>query len=249
MLSFVLSIAFVVALVRADVVPTAPGPNDVFNASSPCLIKWNVDTDGDWKNMTIKLMAGSNDNMQLVETVAVGLDGTDSAITPFSWTCPSVAPYSHIYFYEFTNGNDTGGSKWTTRFTIASPSGETTPPEHSSQPNGDNIPWGSGSTSDSDTKTGSRTYDAQSDTTAATSTRMHKLKATKTASLLDSSSDIKEPTLGLPSKQAQETAAVNPASTQVPMSCPGVQAMINGGQRLKSLSRTILVVFAIMSFM
>lgn len=53
MLSFVLSIAFAVALVRADVVPTAPGPNDVFNASSPCLIKWNVDTDGDWKNMTI----------------------------------------------------------------------------------------------------------------------------------------------------------------------------------------------------
>ncbi|KAK0242899.1 hypothetical protein EDD85DRAFT_308974 [Armillaria nabsnona] len=249
MLSFTLSIAFIVAIVRADVVPTAPGPSDVFNASSPCLIKWNVDTDGDWKNMTIKLMAGSNNDMQLVQTVAVGLDGTDPAVTPFSWTCPSVAPYSHIYFYEFTNGNDTGGSKWTTRFTIASPSGETTPPEYSSQPNGDNIPWGSGSTSDSDTKTGSRTYGTQSVTTAATSTRMHKLKGTKTASLPDPSSDITEPTLGLPSKQAQETAAVNPASAQVPMSCPGVQAMVNGEQRLKSLTRTIFIVFAIMSFM
>ncbi len=63
--------------------------------------------------------------------------------------------------------------------------------------NGDNIPWGSGSTSDSDTKTGSRTYGAQSVTTAASSTRMHKLKGTKTASHLDSSSDITEPTLGL----------------------------------------------------
>lgn len=249
MLSFALSIAFVVALVCADVVPTAPGPNDVFNASSTCLIKWNVDTNGDWKNMTIKLMAGSNNDMQLVQTVAVGLDGTDSAITPFSWTCPSVAPYSHIYFYEFTNGDDTGGSKWTTRFTIASPSGETTPAEHSSQPNGDNIPWGSGSTSDSDDKAGSSTYGAQSVTTTATSTRMHKLKGTKTASLLGSSSNIVEPTLGLPSKQAQETAAVNPASAQVPVSCPGVQAMFNGGQRLKNLSRTILIVFAIMSFM
>ncbi|KAK0468481.1 uncharacterized protein EV420DRAFT_1224872, partial [Desarmillaria tabescens] len=183
MLSFLFSISVVVALVRADVVPTAPGPNDVFNASSPCLIKWNVDADGDWKNMTIKLMAGSNDNMQLVETVAVGLDGTDSTVTPFTWTCPSVTPYSHIYFYEFTNGNDADGSKWTTRFTIASPSGETTPPEHSSQPNGDNIPWGTGSTSDtsdSDTKTGSHTYDDQSATATATSTRMRKLKASET---------------------------------------------------------------------
>lgn len=45
-------------------------------------------------------MSGSNDNMSTVATVASGLDGTDSSLSPYNWTCPEVDPYSAIYFYQ-----------------------------------------------------------------------------------------------------------------------------------------------------
>lgn len=84
----------------------------------------------------IGLMSGSNDNMTVVTTVATGLDGTNSSLFPFQWTCPEVDPYSAIYFYQvwqahlfllhvlltfraqFTNGNDRTDSQWTARFTV-----------------------------------------------------------------------------------------------------------------------------------
>lgn len=89
-------------------------------------------------------MAGSNSNMSLVTKVAEGLDGTNASLTPFSWTCPEVTPYSAIYFYQFTNGNLSANSTWTTRFTIASPAGVSDNPENLEQPNGDRVPWGAG---------------------------------------------------------------------------------------------------------
>lgn len=46
------------------------------------------------------LMSGSNNNMSIVTNVASELDGTDGSLTPYSWTCPEVDPYSTIYFYQ-----------------------------------------------------------------------------------------------------------------------------------------------------
>lgn len=130
----------------------------------------------------VDLMSGSNDNMTRVTTVASGLDGTDSSLSPYTWTCPEVDPYSAIYFYQvrlrvyravhlvrapvltnmqLTNGANSQESSWTTRFAvrlsqlpsrpdcshdlqITSPGGDSQPPEHTTQPAGDAVPWGEG---------------------------------------------------------------------------------------------------------
>lgn len=54
-----------------------------------------------------------------------------------------VSPNSAIYFYEFTSSSSTQ-KYWTTRFTITDENGNSTPPTQLTQPNGDNIPWGTG---------------------------------------------------------------------------------------------------------
>ena len=51
------------ALVRADPVPTAPGPGDVFKVGGQCSFTWTADTTGTWKEMTVELMSGSNFQM------------------------------------------------------------------------------------------------------------------------------------------------------------------------------------------
>ncbi|KAM5540502.1 hypothetical protein V8D89_005960 [Ganoderma adspersum] len=133
------------ALALASFTPTAPGPGDSFTAGSSCTIKWDADTPGGkWTNVSISLMTGSNNNMTPLSTVVSGLDGTDGSLSPYSWTCPEVDPYSSIYFYQFTNGDDMQGSQWTTRFTISSAFGNSEKPEYAIQPNGDPVPWGEG---------------------------------------------------------------------------------------------------------
>lgn len=107
-----------ISIALAGLVPTAPGPGEVFNAGTPCEIKWDVDMTGSWKNVTVglssvrlqpplwiltlplDLMSGSNSNMLFVANVAGALDGTDATLSPYSWTCPEVNPYSAIYFYQ-----------------------------------------------------------------------------------------------------------------------------------------------------
>ncbi|KAL0574672.1 hypothetical protein V5O48_007288 [Marasmius crinis-equi] len=103
-------------LVAGDFTPTAPGPGDSYAAGSQCQIKWEV---GDWKNVTISLMSGSNSQMEQITTVVSGLDGSNPSLSPYNWTCPEVSPYSAIYFYQFTNGEDVQNRKWTTRFTVS----------------------------------------------------------------------------------------------------------------------------------
>ena len=68
----------------------------------------------------LDLMSGSNSNMTLVANVAEDLDGTDSSLSPYTWTCPDVDPYSTIYFYQFTPAAtvDKSDTAWTTRFTV-----------------------------------------------------------------------------------------------------------------------------------
>ncbi|KAF9780186.1 hypothetical protein BJ322DRAFT_1145960, partial [Thelephora terrestris] len=89
-------------------------------------------------------MSGSNYNMTVVANVAEDLDGTDPSLSPYTWACPDVDPYSTIYFYQFNAAADKTNPAWTTRFTIASSAGETIVPPHSKQPNGDSVPWGIG---------------------------------------------------------------------------------------------------------
>ncbi|EGO01911.1 hypothetical protein SERLA73DRAFT_150964 [Serpula lacrymans var. lacrymans S7.3] len=124
--------------------PLRPGPGEIYRAGSSCLIAWGADKTKTWKNVTITLMSGSNLNMTSVIPVVTGLDGTDATLSPFNWTCPGVSPYADVYFYQFTNGDDVADSAWTTRFTIASPSGDTTSPQFSTQPDGQDVPWGYG---------------------------------------------------------------------------------------------------------
>ncbi|KAF8721815.1 hypothetical protein AX14_010166 [Amanita brunnescens Koide BX004] len=131
-------------LVSADVTPTDPGPNTVFNAGSNCNIDWLGDTSSTtaWQNMSIQFMTGSNFDMIPLTTVVENLDGTQSG--SYSWTCPQVTPPAPIYFYQFTAPN-TADKQWTARFTIATSSGQTVPAPDATQPgSGEQIPWGAG---------------------------------------------------------------------------------------------------------
>jgi len=136
-----------VSLIRADPVPTAPGPGDVFTEGADCTFAWTPDPTGVWRVMNVELMTGSNFAMIHLDTVAT-LDGTSQAVTSFSYPCPAVNPNSAIYFYQFTSPASTNRT-WTTRFAIADPSGATTPPSESTQPGtNEPIPWGIGALED-----------------------------------------------------------------------------------------------------
>ncbi|THU97673.1 hypothetical protein K435DRAFT_56072 [Dendrothele bispora CBS 962.96] len=134
-------------LVQAIVTPSAPGPGAVFKQGSNCDITWAGDADSttDWKNMAIELMTGDNFNMVHITTVATGQDG--SVDGKFTFTCPEVTPNAAIYFYQFSSPS-TSNLTWTTRFTIAGADGSTTAPSESKQPNGAEIPWGTGALKD-----------------------------------------------------------------------------------------------------
>ncbi|KAJ3918703.1 hypothetical protein F5877DRAFT_41974 [Lentinula edodes] len=138
-LAFLLVSAASTLLVRADVVPDTPATG---TAGSTCSITWTGDSSSNWSDMAIEFMTGDNFNMVFLTTVATGLDGTKSG--SYSWTCPEVNPYSAIYFYQFISPVESGNPVWTTRFAIASSSGETTTPPNSTQPDGEAIPWGTG---------------------------------------------------------------------------------------------------------
>ncbi|KAI8996501.1 hypothetical protein BD414DRAFT_478234 [Trametes punicea] len=144
------------AIVRADPVPTAPGPGDVFKEGGQCTFTWDVDTTGQWKTMNVELMSGDNWNMIHITTVAT-LDGTDASNTTYSYTCPQVIPNSAIYFYQFTSPN-AANRTWTTRFAIADANGNTTPAPNATQPDGQSIPWGLGKLVDPSTAVAAPSY-------------------------------------------------------------------------------------------
>ena len=126
---------------------TGPGPGEVFKAGDKCSVSWSPDTTGSsaWKSFTLDLNTGSNQQMTKLETIATGLDGTNPSVTQFTWTCPEVSPYSAIYFYQASQDGSTN-PQWTTRWAIASASGQSTAPPHANQPEGGSpaIPWGNG---------------------------------------------------------------------------------------------------------
>ncbi|KAK0554775.1 hypothetical protein OC846_000540 [Tilletia horrida] len=164
------------AATAAGVVPTAPGPGDVFKVGSNIPIQWDADTSGStkWKQTTIRLMTGSNFQMSELEVVAV-IDGTDSTNTTLSWPAPAVDPYSAIYFFQFDHGGDAQKDPtWTTRFAIADANGQTTTPPNATQPgSNDAIPWGTGrlaSSSSTGNGSSSSSTDSAPVSTAASST-------------------------------------------------------------------------------
>ncbi|KAF9563589.1 hypothetical protein CPC08DRAFT_605648, partial [Agrocybe pediades] len=131
-------------MTRAEVSPLEPGPGDVFRVGQTCHATWGADPDSKtaWKDMVIQLMTGSNDAMVDLTIVASGQDGTVAGKAEFP--CPAVYPYSAIYFYQFSSPH-TEAKEWTTRFTIASASGDSSPPTNAKQPGtNEDIPWGAG---------------------------------------------------------------------------------------------------------
>lgn len=131
------------ALAKAQIVPTAPWGSVVCTVGQDCEIQWNLDTTGAWKDTSIFLNSGSNQNFVQMATVATGIDGTTGE-GKYVWKTPEVTVHSHIYFFSFSN-NGAPVSTWTTRFTIAAADGSTTEPENATQPDGSAVPWGVGS--------------------------------------------------------------------------------------------------------
>ncbi|KAG8987226.1 hypothetical protein FRB94_002071 [Tulasnella sp. JGI-2019a] len=82
---------------------------------SQCEISWLPDTTGKWMQTNIELMTGSNTAMAHITTVAT-LDTIVTAASKFIYPCPN----------------------------IEGPNGQITAEEHSRQPGGDAIPWGTG---------------------------------------------------------------------------------------------------------
>ncbi|CDO68841.1 hypothetical protein BN946_scf184805.g50 [Trametes cinnabarina] len=133
------------------VIPTAPGPGDVFREGGACTFSWTPDPSGVWKHTDVELMTGDNLNMVFLTTV-VTFDGTDPSLTTFSYPCPDcymqVEPNSAIYFYQFSSDAAPGALMWTARFAIADAQGKVTPPPNATQPDGQKIPWGTGALAD-----------------------------------------------------------------------------------------------------
>ncbi|KIK68092.1 hypothetical protein GYMLUDRAFT_155635 [Collybiopsis luxurians FD-317 M1] len=208
----VLFYVFTVALGDSGITPTAPGPGDKFKAGSLCTIQWQP---GNWSEFSITLMSGSNLQMQPVKLVASDLNGSDASVSSYNWTCPEVDPYSAIYFYQFTEGNDTANSKWTTRFTITSPSGDSTPPPNATQSNGDAIPWGFGSLRNSTfTSTATAATTPSTPTTSFTSSGMRKSKsATATSTKRQPTPTLNVPSSPTATDSPRATSAANPVQT------------------------------------
>ncbi|KZV75194.1 hypothetical protein PENSPDRAFT_624991 [Peniophora sp. CONT] len=189
-MSVVISRALVLVLLgygrRAlAMIPTGPGPKDVFTAGQNCTIQWTTAAGPAWDGFDIDLMSGSNTNMTLVTNVTQGVDATNASASPFNWTCPEVEPYGKIYFYQFTSKSNSSDKQWTTRFTIQSPDGQSEPPAHVSQGYGQygTVPWGQGhlansSTSEPETVASVDSFSSSSVTTASGKTcRAHYMKS------------------------------------------------------------------------
>ncbi|KAG6917100.1 hypothetical protein DXG01_003920 [Tephrocybe rancida] len=205
-------------LVRADVIPSVPGPGIVYKVGGTCHIEWggDVDSTAAWKDMAIELMTGDNFNMVHLTTVATQLDGTVSGT--FDHICPSVAPNAAIYFYQFSAPGATT-KQWTTRFTIASASGATSAPTNPTQPGtGAAIPWGTGALTDPSTAAAAPSFAAPLTNGTSSSTSAAVTADPSTSSSLDTTT----PTV-VPLTTSRFTSVIT-SSTAKPSSTSSVNA-------------------------
>ncbi|KAG6908737.1 hypothetical protein DXG01_003441 [Tephrocybe rancida] len=164
--------------VRAVVFPNFPA-GDIQTAGKTCHIAWGGDTASTtaWKDMSIEFMTGDNFNMVHLTTVTTGRDGTVAG--SFDWVCPQVTPNAAIYFYQFRSPN-TPDYAWTTRFPVASSSGQITSPPNSTQPDGAQIPWGTGALVDPSSGTPPPVFTTTTTTSTPTTTQPPTSTATPT---------------------------------------------------------------------
>lgn len=111
---------------EAGVSPSAPGGDAVLKPGQLVSIQWG-DVTGDWTNMTIALMTGTQEEPNVATVVTEGVDATME--TSFTYNMPDVYPYSKVWFFQFSNnGVDSEPRAFTPRFTVQGPDGETIPP-------------------------------------------------------------------------------------------------------------------------
>ncbi|KAG9019098.1 hypothetical protein FRB90_006412 [Tulasnella sp. 427] len=147
---FALTSAIVLALASRALADPSPLTPATSNVGSQCTISWSPDTTGKWTQTNIQLMTGDNWNMVPITTIAT-VDTTSKAATTYTYTCPDVTPNAPIYFYQFSHAAEPANLVWTTRFTIAAADGSTEAAENQTQPDGQNIPWGTGALTDPST--------------------------------------------------------------------------------------------------
>ncbi|KAH7106174.1 hypothetical protein BKA62DRAFT_689094 [Auriculariales sp. MPI-PUGE-AT-0066] len=136
MLSVALVAVSLALTASAIVEPSEPAPGNDYPVGGICNIQWNADTTGTWQNTYVQLMTGSDDAMVHLTTVA-HFDGTNTANTTFTYTCPDVTLYAPVYLYQFTSDASLANPnliQWTGRFSISN--GAVLP-----APNGN---WGTG---------------------------------------------------------------------------------------------------------
>lgn len=131
----------------------------------------------------------------------------------FQYPCPEVSPYSAIYFYQFTSPHTTNKT-WTTRFTIASPSGASTPPANPRQPgSNDPIPWGIGNLVDESNSVPPPSFMSGNSSSTGLSSSLSSSRGTSTQGGLYSNSKIVTSTSSLPSRTAAAQSGTSSGSS------------------------------------
>ncbi|GAA5834916.1 hypothetical protein JCM3766R1_002038 [Sporobolomyces carnicolor] len=230
-LSIVALSAALVPRAAADAVPTAPGPGDSFNEGSACPIQWNLDTTGTWTNFTIQLMTGSNQAMTPLMTVVSGVDGT-TGTGKYSWTCPEVTPNS-----AFTQAGS--ATSWTTRFTIASASGETTEPTETVMVDGKPVGWGTGRLSGASADTSAAASGAGSSgavTTATTTTSSASSSPSGMVTVVTTSST--DPATSTSTSTSTSSSSSSASSSSASSSSTSSQVVASGSSNAAAKSST-----------
>lgn len=107
---------------EAGVNPTGPGGDAVLKPGQLVSIQWG-DVSGDWTNMTIALVTGTQSEPNIATVVTEGVDATSQ--TSFTYNMPDVYPYSKVWAFQFSNnGVDSWPRAFTPRFLVQGPNGE-----------------------------------------------------------------------------------------------------------------------------
>ncbi|EUC54829.1 ser-thr-rich glycosyl-phosphatidyl-inositol-anchored membrane family protein [Rhizoctonia solani AG-3 Rhs1AP] len=225
-------VASVVAGVVGAPNPTEPSGSSVFNVGKECAIKWDADSTGSWKKMSIQLMTGDNWNMIPITTIAQDIDATDATKNTYTYTCPEVTPNSMIYFYQFSDPSDPKNLLWTTRWTLASADGQTTTPTETTQPNGDKIPWGKGALVDPSTAVPPPAYLSNNQgNSTATGSAVSSASVTSTVVITQSAQGgVASPVAGNPTVVTSSAAATSPVvgTTRAPAPSSSARAVTTG---------------------